>query len=277
MERALLLNPEMNDLVFEGRNKAYGAFVLRQDYEGNMVRGMIAGLLFFVLCISSPLAYYYFKSDAMPEEIIYDIKEIILENVKTTPAVIKPVVASNPAPPPPKSQIKFVPPVVVPDDEEVPEDLPPAVDDLKNKVIGTVTTENENGTVGNELPIETPGTGTGIVNVPAPEPEVFNSYAVEQQPEFPGGLEAMYRFIKKNLLYTSFAKENNITGTVIIQFVISKEGKIENAKIVRKIGGGLDQEALKVVNLMPVWKPGKHNGKPVAVNFTLPIKFEFLK
>ena len=164
--------------------------------------------------------------------------------------------------------------MVVADEEDVKEDLPPGIDDLKNNDIGTTTEKNENGTVDIEPIIETPGTGNAID--PAPEPDVYNSYAVSQQPEFPDGLEAMYKFLKKNLNYTSMAKENRISGTVFIQFVISKEGKIENAIVVRGIGGGLDQEALRVVKKMPTWKPGKHNGKAVAVNFTLPIKFELL-
>ena len=110
-----------------------------------------------------------------------------------------------------------------------------------------------------------------------PEPGVYNSYAVEQQPEFPDGLDAMYDFLRKNIGYPQLAKEIGLSGIVYVQFVVSKEGKIEHAKIVRGVGGGLDQEALRVVNLMPAWKPGKHNGKPVAVNFTLLIKFQLLK
>ena len=274
MERSLLLNPEMNDLVFEGRNKAYGAFVLRHDYEGNMTRAMVTGLLFFLLCITSPFVYNYFKGDTIPEEMIYSNTPVVLEHVEKTPVIKKPAVTAIQAPQQPKSQIKFVPPVVVADEEDVKEDLPPGIDDLKNNDIGTTTEKNENGTVDIEPIIETPGTGNAID--PAPEPDVYNSYAVSQQPEFPDGLEAMYKFLKKNLNYTSMAKENRISGTVFIQFVISKEGKIENAIVVRGIGGGLDQEALRVVKKMPTWKPGKHNGKAVAVNFTLPIKFELL-
>ena len=102
MERSLLLNPEMNDLVFEGRNKAYGAFVLRHDYEGNMTRAMVTGLLFFLLCITSPFVYNYFKGDTIPEEMIYSNTPVVLEHVEKTPVIKKPAVTAIQAPQQPK-------------------------------------------------------------------------------------------------------------------------------------------------------------------------------
>ena len=96
---------------------------------------------------------------------------------------------------------------------------------------------------------------------------------VEQMPTFPGGTEAMYSYIYQELEYPAEAKENGISGTVIIQFVVSKEGEIQKAKVVRGIGGGCNEEALRIVNSMPKWNPAMHNGRTVPVTFTLPIKF----
>jgi TonB family protein len=113
---------------------------------------------------------------------------------------------------------------------------------------------------------------------PAPpvleEPKEEEPFAyVEQMPTFPDGTEAMYKYIYENIKYPAIAGENGISGQVIIQFVVSKEGDLQKAKVVRGIGGGCNEEALRVVNSMPKWKPGKHNGQNVPVTFTLPIKF----
>ncbi len=96
---------------------------------------------------------------------------------------------------------------------------------------------------------------------------------VEQMPSFPGGQEAMYLYVYKELEYPAVARESEIAGTVVVQFVVSKVGEIQNAKDVRGIAGGCNEEALRIVNSMPKWNPAMHNGRTVAVTFTLPIKF----
>lgn len=97
---------------------------------------------------------------------------------------------------------------------------------------------------------------------------------VEQMPEFPGGEEAMYKFIAENIKYPTSAKDNSIQGTVYIKFVVSDKGKISDAVVVRGIGSGCDEEALRVVKKMPNWSPGLQQGKQVDVYYTLPIKFQ---
>ena len=99
---------------------------------------------------------------------------------------------------------------------------------------------------------------------------------VEQMPEFPGGIEAMTKFISEHLKYPSTASEMGISGKVILQFLVKKNGKITDIKVVRSIGGGCDEEAVRVVKLMPEWIPGKQNGKPTSVYFTLPVNFSLL-
>ena len=105
--------------------------------------------------------------------------------------------------------------------------------------------------------------------------EVF--VVVEEQAEFPGGMDSMYAYIVKNLKYPELAKEKGIQGRVFVQFVIEKDGSISNVKILRGIGGGCDEAAVEMVKNMPKWKPGKQRGKPVRFQFTLPIKFELPK
>lgn len=104
------------------------------------------------------------------------------------------------------------------------------------------------------------------------EDEVF--IVVEEDPEFPGGLTALSQFIADNIKYPQLAKENNITGRVFVSFVVEKDGRVGQVKILRDIGGGCGNEAVRVVKLMPKWKPGKQRGKPVRTQFNLPVNFE---
>lgn len=101
--------------------------------------------------------------------------------------------------------------------------------------------------------------------------EVFN--LVEIQPEFPGGEKALIEYLGTNIVYPRDARESNIQGTVYIVFVLEIDGSVSNVKCIRGIGGGCDEEAIRVVSAMPNWTPGYQRGKPVRVQFTLPIRF----
>lgn len=97
---------------------------------------------------------------------------------------------------------------------------------------------------------------------------------VETMPEFPGGENAMYKYLVDNLKYPEQAKKEKITGKVYISFVVERDGSISNAEVLRGIGGGCDEEALRVVRNMPKWKPGTQRNKPVRVQYTLPLNFK---
>lgn len=104
------------------------------------------------------------------------------------------------------------------------------------------------------------------------EEEVF--LVVEEDPEFPGGLDALSKFIADNIKYPQLAKENNITGKVFVSFVVEKDGRVGQVKILRDIGGGCGNEAVRVVKMMPKWKPGKQRGKAVRTQYNLPVNFD---
>ena len=272
MENENWLKRSMDDIVFDGRNKAYGAFQLRRLYDKHMTRAMLVGILFFLLAVSSPQIIRLIKG-FLPEKE----NELIMKEV--TLAEPPPIDPKKPPPPPPpkvdpppiKDQIKFVPPVVKKDEEVLEEEPPPpTIDEIKDKEIATETKKGEEGGVDASL--------TEPDNPPAPpvleEPKEEEPFSyVEQMPTFPDGTEAMYKYIYDKIKYPAIARENGISGQVIVQFVVSKEGEIQKAKVVRGHGGGCNEEALRVVNGMPRWKPGKHNGRAVPVTFTLPIKF----
>lgn len=97
--------------------------------------------------------------------------------------------------------------------------------------------------------------------------------AVEQEPSFPGGIEQFYRFLQSNIRYPAKAFENNVQGKVFLTFVVEKDGSLTDIKVVRGIGSGCDEEARRVITISPKWKPGIQNGRPVRVQYTMPISF----
>ena len=105
--------------------------------------------------------------------------------------------------------------------------------------------------------------------------EIF--LVVENEPEFPGGDDSLYAYIARNIVYPEAAKKEKIQGRVFVTFVIEKDGQVSSAKILRDIGGGCGEEAIRVVKNMPKWKPGTQRGNPVRVQFNLPIMFQLEK
>jgi len=103
------------------------------------------------------------------------------------------------------------------------------------------------------------------------EVEIFT--VVEESPGFPGGDEARIKFLQNNIKYPQMARESNIQGTVYVTFVVEKDGRVTDVRVLRGIGGGCDEEAIRVIKAMPKWNPGKQRGKPVRVQFNMPIKF----
>lgn len=272
MENAPVLRNTMDDIVFEGRNKSYGAYLLRKVYNKHMNRATIAGILLFVLAICTPLIARYIKGKFPANDENLELREVTL-------AEPPPIDPKKPPPPPPpkvdpppiKDQIKFVPPKVKKDEEVLEEEPPPpTVEEIKDKEISTVTREGDEDGVDASL-LEPADGPPAVIEEPAKEEEPFTF--VEQMPAFPGGETALFKFISENIKYPAIARENGISGPVYVQFVVSKSGEISKAKVVRGIGGGCNEEALRVVNMMPKWNPGKHNGRAVPVTFTLPIKF----
>jgi len=141
------------------------------------------------------------------------------------------------------------------------QEQPPTQEEVKDVQVSTETHEGEKVV---DLPPENP-----VAN--EDEGKIFT--IVEEMPSFPGGEEKMLEYIKKNVKYPAVARENNIQGRVYINFYIDKEGKVQGTKVVRGIGGGCDEEALRVVRSMPQWKTGKQNGRAVNVYFNVPINF----
>ncbi len=164
-----------------------------------------------------------------------------------------PVTIPKPPPPPPPPANDFK---VVPDDQ------------VKEEVEVKITNEADDKT---RVAVEPPPVPTIEEDV-VDENKVFDF--VEVRPEFPGGLPAFYEFLKDNLKYPRPAQENNIQGIVYVGFVVEKDGSISNVHLVRGIGGGCDEEAMRVIRKMPPWNPGLMGLRKVRVSFSLPVRFK---
>lgn len=267
------LSSSIDDIVFENRNKSYGAYLLRRIYDKNMTKGILAGLLFFLFLIFAPQAYAYLKHKLTP------VVEEDLSNREVTLAEPPPIDPNEPEPPPPppveapkpKAQIQFVPPKVEEDEKVVEEIPPPDIVEVETKVVSTATVEGEESE-GNAAPDDGPKEAPAVIEEDPDDKKIFSF--VQQKPEFPDGEAALLKYLYANIKYPPIARENGIEGQVVVRFVVSKTGKIDDVKILRSLGGGCDEEASRVVRAMPAWKPGKHNGKAVNCTYTLPIKFQ---
>lgn len=270
MENTISKWRDLDDLVFEQRNRAYGAYILRKNYGNNVRKASYVGLAVFLLVLISPKIIASLKGN----NPAFDNSEV---NIMPPPPIEDKEKIVIPPPPPkrelpkPIATITFVPPKVT-NREDIIEPEMPKMEDI-TVAVSTKTQEGEKM----DLP-------PVAVAPPPPDPEevkkkedediVVSIIAVQQQPEFKDGVAAMYQFLGKNIVYPTAARENGIEGTVYVSFVVGKDGSIRDAQIKRGVAGGCSEEALRVVKMMPNWNPGKQNGKAVSVTFTIPVKFK---
>lgn len=246
-----------DEMVFENRNKEYGAYFLRKGYGTNLIVGLGITIALVAFIIFYPSLSKFFGGEEIVDKA--PPRKLVYTELSAPPPLDK----LKPPPPSvliPRLQkvIKFVPPKVV--KEEVAE-LLPTIAEIKVNETGAEEVEGPTDVAFDE-PVE---------DVVAEDDEIF--VAVDQQPEFAGGYDAMMAFVKQNMRYPANAQKMKIEGTVHVSFVVSKTGEISDVKILRGIMTECDREAVRVVQLMPRWKPGKQNGRNVNVRFILPLKF----
>ncbi len=265
-------NATLDDIVFANRNKAYGAFSLRKGYRADVTKATLIGAALFILAMLGPsIISKLTPADDGPVEVEVDL-------MKMPPPPIDPLEPPPPPPPPvemPKvNTVKFLPPEVL-KDEEVPEETPPpTVEEIKEAVVANKTVEgdpNANEIIVAPEAIAAPSKGTVVEAAPEPE-KVFT--VVEQQPEFPGGTSEMYKYLGKSIKYPSAASRANVSGRVFMSFVVNVDGSIQDVTVLKGLGFGCDEEAMRVVKAMPKWKPGKQSGRAVRVKYNLPINFQ---
>lgn len=278
MDNTQLAKASFNDIVFEGRNKAYGAYVLRNLYNKHVTRALLIATAFFALLVSIPTIARLLK----PEEVIVEPeKNLKVVEVMAAPP-LDPATPPPPPPPPPPPQappppppvvstIKFTPPVVKRDEEvRKVEEIP----DQEKLATTAISTETVKGTTDVPPPPDLNGIEGGTGKEPVKEvidTKVYNY--VEQMPEPPGGMGALLQYIGKNIKYPAMALRNQVEGKVFVNFVVGPDGSISDVKVQKGIGAGCDEEAARVIKGLPKWTPGKQNGRAVSVSFTVPVTF----
>ncbi len=262
-----LFNKEWLDVVFAKKNKGYGAYELRQANASNTTKSLFFASSIFVLIFLTPKIYALI-SGIMPEPPQEKMVEVIMQ----PPPPINPDIKTPPPiePPPPKQdQIKFPPPVVKPD-ELVRDEEPPRAEDLKKADPGQKTIEGD--PTADIVQIAPPGEGPKQAVV-VEDNTLYNYVSMENPPMYPGGMDKFYKYLGDNIKYPPMASDNNIQGTVYVSFTVEKDGSLTDFSVLRKLGYGTDEEALRVLKMSRRWNPGMQNGKPVRVKYNIPVKF----
>ena len=271
MEANKILSADFLDILFEGKNKSYGAYELRKTYNSRMVKALIAmGALLLILLLGSVLAN---KMNSNADDAL-EVTDMEMAEVKKDEPPPPPPPPPPPTPPPPPEikQVQFTPPKIVKDEEVKPDEK---IEEIKeDQVISTKTVESENTTQVVQAPVE--DKGTQVVEVPVKaveEDKVFTK--VEIEAEYPGGQGAWANYLRKNLS-GDVATQNGAepgTYTVIIKFIVSKDGSISDVSSETSIGKGMEQEAIRVIKKGPKWTPAQQNGSIVKAYRRQPITF----
>ena len=254
-----ILKDQWLEIVFEGRNKVYGAYELRKSNPKTTVRALIIGSLLFGFAIAAPLLINMIpKGD---DDTTLDQKIV---TVKLPPKEQPKENIPPPPPPPPKvDQVKFVKPVVA-KAEEITEE-PPKIVELEKKKIGSETIKGDPDA---ELTVEPVGNGPADI---VDDNNIYSTAGIEVKPDFPGGMAKFYKYVGNN--YRT-PEEEGLAGKVYVTFVVEKDGSLTDIKVVRDIGYGTGKEAIRVLKSCPKWNPGEQNGKKVRVLYSLPITIQ---
>lgn len=278
MESNKYKGKSLDDMVFEDRNKSYGAFFLRSNYSKYLTRALTIGTLIFGSIVGGAWGYNKYIVPNLDKEELRTV-EIDLEALKEVeepedePDLPPPPPPEPPPPPPEIAQVKFLPPEPKADDEVEIEEPPPKVEEVEKAVISTKTVEGDEAISNFAPPPPPPPAITKPAGLgKAKEEEIFTT--VEQNPEFPGGISEMYKYIGTNIKYPSAAQRANVSGKVFVKFVVEKDGSIGDITVLKGIGFGCDEEATRVIKSMPKWSPGRQNGRNVRVYYTMPINFQ---
>ena len=270
MDANKILNADVLDIIFEGRNKSYGAYDLRRSYNRRLGKALIitASVLLLVF-VGSIFANFITKGDKTEIDVVdTQMAEIKKEEPLPPPPPPPPV----PPPPPEIKQVQFVPPKVVKDEEVKPDEKIEEI--VEEAAISTKTVESDNTVQIVQAPVE--DKGTQVVEVPKTEDDenkIFNK--VEVEAEFPGGNSAWVRYLKNNLDANTPVDNGAPEGTyqVIVRFIVSRDGSISDVVAETKFGYGMEAEAVKIIKKGPKWTPALQNGRNVNAYRRQPITF----
>lgn len=265
------------DLVFDGRNKAYGAYELRTHYSLRVLCGL-AGVALITTGLFG--ADYIARHSDKPFKQSFSVVDVQLEDVKESQKT-EPL----PPPPPPPTAVqakveitKFTPPKIVRDNEVKEDEKPPEQEKLNDTKIGVINQEGVKDE-GVTAPPVSAGTGAGVVEAPKRIVEDYDRTftKVEIESEYPGGTAAWFRYLNKNFRYPEDAITNEIQGTVVVQFIVDKEGNVSDVQAVSgPETGGLREEAVRVIKQSGKWIPAIQNGRNVKSYKKQPVQFKLM-
>lgn len=265
---------EWLELVFANRNHEYGAYELRKNYSHTLNKALIAASFLFTSVICLPMLLYHLKEKpaAMSDfPVLPPMKETVVDLSRIKQ--VEPAEAAPKAEPVKIKTTRFVPPRVVVA-SQVTEEMP----EIRALQATTIATHTQEGieVASSISPVQTDGTGGNGNSVNGSDNsgndvEVF--VTVEKFPEFQGGMEGFAKYLRKNLRYPASAAESNISGRVYLSFIVEKDGSLTDIKVLKGIGFGCDEEAVRVLKKSPAWTPGIQNKQKVRVQYTLPIVF----
>jgi len=274
MEVNKILTADILDIIFEGRNKDYGAYELRKTYNRRILRAMIFMIAILILLFVGFLVANKISETSKNEVVVQDVQleEIKQEEKKEEPPPPPP----PPKPEPPKVEItKFTPPKIVKDEEVKEEEKPPEVEKLEDTKIGAINQEGikDEGIVAPPVA----DAGKGVIEAPKKDltnyDEIFTKVEIESS--YPGGPGAWMRYLNKTFRYPQEAQENEIQGTVVVQFIVDKEGNVSEVEAVSgPTNGGLRDEAIRVIKKSGKWEPAVQNGRKVKSYKKQPITFK---
>lgn len=272
MEVNKILSADVLDLIFEGKNKEYGAYELRKTYNKRLTTALIGMLLLVGLLLLGYFISNKISADADKEVMV--VQDVQLEEVKQEERQEPPPPPPPPKPPdPPKVEMaKFTPPKIVKDEEVKEDEKPPEVEKLEEVKIGTVNQEGVKDLGIVAPPVE--DAGKGVVEAPKKVEEDWDKTftKVEIESSYPGGAAAWTRYLLKTLRYPQEAQDNEVQGTVVVQFIVDKAGMVSN---VEAISGPseLRDEAVRVIKKSGQWTPAVQNGRQVKSYKKQPIVF----
>ncbi len=276
MKNSVNLNStEWCDVIFEGKNKEYGAFALRQSsWKRHLIAfGLIVLFTAFVAALPAIISTVQAATrNADNIDETYTTSKIDIDIPEETEKIIEP---KMPEPPKFAKMEKFVPPTITTDDKASDPSEMKAMDEAAKStgVIGAFDVKD--GSLDKDAVFKE--TATKIMDDDGGkgkgEPTIYNVGTIQVNPQFPGGENEMYAFIKKNLNYPPADQEMGNQGRVTIRFVVNKNGEISNVQLVKGVSPGCDKEAMRVIKSMPKWIPGRQNGEPVNVYFIIPVVF----
>ena len=265
-----ILSADILDIVFEGRNKQYGAYDLRKTYDSRIKKALlITGGLIVLIFLGSIFANIIGKNKTDQIEVL----DTQMAEIKKNDAPPPPPPPPPPkAPPPPEiNQIKFTPPKIVKDEEVKPDEK---IEEIKeDQVISNKTVESDNKVAIVQAPVE--DKGTQVVEAPKSDDEDKIFTKVENEAAFPGGEAAWRRYLEKNLNASTPVDNGAPEGTyqVIVRFIVSKDGSISDVQAESKHGYGMEDEAVKIIKKGPKWQPALQNGRNVNAYRRQPITF----